>query len=415
MRVRNPSPYLVITALWLLMFSASSQLMIITPILNDLKTELSIPESLLGTLVTAYAVMLAVMALIMGPISDKVGRRRILLLGTGMMGLALVLHNFAFDYHSMLAVRAIAGAAGGILTGSTVSYVGDYFPYERRGWANSIIVTGMAVGQIAGIPLGILLTKYFGFRGPFNLFAITMLGAFLLTLVAVPQPNVTRIKGKLTVGVALRNYLTIMRDPKLVAAAMVYVLLYLGIALYIVYLAKWLEDTFNATKFQIIVLFICGGIANVLTAPRAGRLSDTIGRKSLIIASSIGLAITTILTTILIYDIWVAYLLFFLSMMLVAARIGPFQALMSEIVPAEKRGAMMSFAVAIGQIGMGLGGMISGPFYDRFGYFSNTALAAAAILLMVYVLWKFVPEPELRSSPQASPPRPEVAANESGK
>ncbi|MEZ4765701.1 MAG: MFS transporter [Calditrichia bacterium] len=82
--------------------------------------------------------MLGVFALVIGPISDKIGRRKIILLGTGAMSLALFLHYFAFDYFSMMTVRAVAGCAGGMLTGSTVSYVGDYFP------------TNGAVGQTAG-------------------------------------------------------------------------------------------------------------------------------------------------------------------------------------------------------------------------------------------------------------------------
>ncbi len=122
MIIKHSNPYVIIFALWLLMFSASSQLMIIAPILPQLGLELSIPEAIQGTLITAYAIMLSICAVIMGPISDKIGRRRILMFGTGAMAFALFLHNFAFNYVSLLVVRAAAGAAGGILSGSAVSY-----------------------------------------------------------------------------------------------------------------------------------------------------------------------------------------------------------------------------------------------------------------------------------------------------
>jgi len=152
----NPSrssPGLIVFALWLLVFAASSQIMIISPILPRIGEELGIAESVLGTLVSAYSLMVGVFAIISGPISDKIGRRRILLLGTGIMTVALLLHHFVVGYYSFLAVRVFAGMAGGVLSGAAVAYIGDFFPYDRRGWATGWVMSGMAAGQIAGIPL----------------------------------------------------------------------------------------------------------------------------------------------------------------------------------------------------------------------------------------------------------------------
>src|SRR5690606_26923473 len=64
------------------------------------------------------------------------------------------------------------------------------FPYHRRGWANGWVMSGIAVGQIIGIPLGTLLAQWFNFRWPFLVFAVTMGGAFVLIWRAVPQPPV---------------------------------------------------------------------------------------------------------------------------------------------------------------------------------------------------------------------------------
>ena len=150
--------------LWLLVFSSASQTMILSPILPQIGAELSIDPAVLGTLVSAYALMVGIFAVISGPISDRIGRRRILLLGTGVMALALVMHGVVDSYPLFLAVRILAGAAGGILSGSAVSYVGDWFAYERRGWAVGWVMSGAAFGQIIGIPLGVLLAGRWGFR-----------------------------------------------------------------------------------------------------------------------------------------------------------------------------------------------------------------------------------------------------------
>ena len=160
----RPSPYLIVFSLWLLVFSASSQIMVISPILPQIGAELSIADTLLGTLITAYSLMVGMFAIISGPISDRIGRRRILLIGTGIMTVSLVCHVFVVDYFSFLAVRVFSGVAGGILSGAAVSYIGDYFPYNRRGWAVGWVMSGSAFGQILGIPVGVILAGAFGFR-----------------------------------------------------------------------------------------------------------------------------------------------------------------------------------------------------------------------------------------------------------
>ena len=115
------SPGLIVFALWMLVFAASSQIMIITPILPRIGEELGIGESALGTLVSAYSIMVGIFAIAAGPVSDKIGRRRILLLGTAIMTGTLLMHHFVVGYYSFLAVRVGAGCAGGILIGSAVS------------------------------------------------------------------------------------------------------------------------------------------------------------------------------------------------------------------------------------------------------------------------------------------------------
>ena len=222
------SPGIIVFALWLLVFSASSQIMIITPILPQIGEELGIGESRLGTLVSAYSIMVGLFAIVAGPVSDKIGRRQILLLGTAIMTGALLLHHFVVGYYSFLAVRVAAGAGGGILSGSAVSYIGDFFPYNRRGWATGWVMSGMAFGQIAGIPLGIVLAGAYGFQVPFYLFAVAMGATFVLIWFRVPQPDVQRDEGPLTVASAVRNYRAMLAKSEIAAAAVAYFTMFIG-------------------------------------------------------------------------------------------------------------------------------------------------------------------------------------------
>ena len=393
---RQPSPLLIVFTLWLLVFSASSQIMIISPILPQIGRELDIADAVLGTLVSAYSLMVGIFAIISGPISDKIGRRRILILGTGIMTLALVLHGFVVGYRSFLAVRIFAGCAGGVLSGAAVSYIGDYFPYNRRGWATGWVMSGSAFGQIIGIPMGIVIAGQWGFRAPFYIFAVTMAATVFLLFFRVPQPTVQRTKGRLTAGKALADYLAMLRRPEVAWAAAAFFTMFLGVSLFVVYLPTWLERDLGATSAQIATMFLVGGIANVVTGPQAGRLSDRIGRKGIILMACIGLSIVMVATPFLVTSLWWAYPMFFLTMVLVAMRISPFSALLTALVKDERRGALMSLTIALGQVGFSVGGVVAGPLFAGVGYVSNALLGALSVLAMGLIVWFFIPEPRVQ-------------------
>lgn len=367
--------------------------MIISPILPQIGRELDIAPALLGSLVSAYSIMVGIFAVISGPISDRIGRRRILLLGSGIMTVGLLLHGFVQGYASFLAVRIFTGIAGGILSGSAVSYVGDYFPYARRGWATGWVMSGAAFGQILGIPAGIAMAGEYGFRSPFYLFAVTMALTFLLVWSRVPQPNVERSRDPVTIRGGVKTYMEMLRRPEIAAASFAFFLMFLGVSLYVVYLPTWLERDLGATSNQIAMLFLIGGVANVLTGPQAGKLSDRIGRKGLVILSCVGLSVVMALTTPLTRSVWAAFPLFFLTMVLVAMRVSPFSALLTALVRDGQRGSLLSLTVALGQVGFALGASLAGPLFAGYGYVSNTLLAATSVLLMGVVVWRLVPEP----------------------
>ncbi len=386
--------YTILFALWLLVFSASSQLMIVVAMLPAIGEQLSISTGLQGLLISSYAVMVGVFALVAGPVSDKFGRRRMLLAGSGLMTAALVLHGVPGGYAMLLAARTLAGVAGGALSGAAVAYLGDYFPYERRGWANGWVMSGIAAGQIAGVPLGALLAERLGFRTPFLIFAATMGATFLLILKFVPQPDVKLDNRELTVGGAVKEYFSLLKQKDILAAATVFALLFFSMALYITYLPAWLTEYRQATPSRIAWLFFTGGIASVITGPIVGKLSDSLGRKPLILTSSLGLVILMGGATYFIREFWLAFPVFFFSSVLLAARMSPFQALLSALVPGERRGALMSLTVALGQVGFAAGAALAGIIYSQINYRSSTFAGAGVAFITAWLIWRRLLEPE---------------------
>ena len=391
MRSSTLADYSILLALWLMMFAASSQTMIMTPLMPIVQEQFDVPPEYLGTLVSAYAVTLGICALITGPLSDAVGRRRILMIGTGAMCGTLFLHSFVTDYLSLLLVRAVSGMAAGVLSGVAPAYIGDHFPPERRGWANGVVMTAIAFGQIVGIPAGTLLADRFDFATAFMSFSIPMALSFVLVCTLARQPVVARER-LTSIGSAVKRYISMFSAPATAAAVGAYSIMFTGIAFYVIYLVVWMKDAFGVTGDEVASLFVVSGIASVIVGPWAGRLSDRFGRRFMIVGACLGLFVLMALTTIIMSEFWIAYPLFFTIMVLVSARMGPFQALLSEIVPAERRGSLMSLSIATGQLAMGFCSAAAGVVYIELGYAFSSMIGGTGMLAMGYLVWRYIPE-----------------------
>ena len=402
-------PRLALFTLWLLVFAAAGQIIIVAPILPRIAEQLAMDPGPLGLLITVYATALAAFTLVVGPVSDRFGRRRVILIGTAAMAASLLLHGLADSFKSLLVLRAISGAAGGVLSGASVAYVGDTFPPERRGWANGWVMSGFAVGQILGIPAGIALADAFGFRAPFVAFGLAMVVAFVLAFPALPQPVGATTSVPLTLRGALEGYRDLLRGRETGAAAGIFLVLFAGVGLFVIYFPTWLESALGFTATQVSLVYVLGGIANVIVGPRAGRLSDRVGRRPVIVAASVGLGLVMAATPLARFAPEAAYVTFFLIMALAAARISPLQALLTEMVPGPRRGSFMSLSTATGNGGFALGSAAAGALFAASGFVANAAVAGAAALVAAGLVWHFLPggrpgEPDLALAEDADRP-----------
>jgi predicted MFS family arabinose efflux permease len=252
--------------------------------------------------------------------------------------------------------------------------------------------------------MGIMIAGRWGFDTAFYLFAATMGLTFLTIFFRLPQPAATHERHPLTVMRALKGYEALLRRREVVFAAVGYFLMYFGLSVFTVYLPTWLERTLGATSSAIATMFLIGGIANVLSGPQAGKLSDRVGRKRIILLACGGLATLMLLTPIVTRAIWVAYPIFFLFMVMQAMRTSPYSALLTSLVDDSRRGSLMSFTVAIGQLGLSAGSALAGVLYESgsalsgplfgHGYGLNAALGAASVLSMGILVWTQIPEPD---------------------
>lgn len=387
----------ILGALFAMNFASTSQVFLVAPLLPRIGEELHVPEAMRGTLITGYGLMAGVFALVAGPVSDRYGRRRILLVGTAWMTTALLLHALADSYATLLACRALAGMAGGILGGVAVAYIGDYFPYERRGFANGVVMGGFALGQVLGIPMGAVMASRWGFRSPFLALAGFMALSALLTYARVPQPDVPLAR-ELSLGAALRRYGALATRRTTAAAAVAYLLMFFGVGAYIAYLPTFLEARFHVGGDAVAGMFVIGGAAAIVANPVSGWLSDRLGRRGIILGACVAFAAVVGATAWCMPVFEVAYVVFFCAMGSASFRMPPFQSLFSTLAPPEERGSLMSMTSFGGHTGFAIGGAVAGLLYDVVGFGGVGVAAAAATLLAAAIVAAELPEPDKTST-----------------
>lgn len=114
-------------------------------------------------IVDIYGFMIAGLLVTMGSLGDRIGRRRLLMIGSAAFGAASAVAAFSVSAEMLIAARALLGVAGATLMPSTLSLIRHLFPDQRQRmiavavWA-SAFSAGAAFGPILG---GVLLEHFF--------------------------------------------------------------------------------------------------------------------------------------------------------------------------------------------------------------------------------------------------------------
>ncbi|MGW6408800.1 MFS transporter [Streptomyces vinaceus] len=113
-------------------------------------------------IVDAYPLVCASLLILFGTLGDRVGRRRILLLGYGLFGAASALAALADNAQVLIAARALLGVGGAMIMPATLSILRQVFPDRReRALAIGIWTAVAAIGAASGPVLGGFLVQHF--------------------------------------------------------------------------------------------------------------------------------------------------------------------------------------------------------------------------------------------------------------
>jgi DHA1 family tetracycline resistance protein-like MFS transporter len=138
-----------------------------------------------GWLGFVFAAMQFAFAPILGNLSDRYGRRRVILFAVGALGIDYIIMGFAPTLAWLFVGRAIAGAAGASFT-PAYAYVADITPPEKRAQNFGVVSAAFGIGFIIGPAIGGLLGTL-GPRAPFFAAAALSLINFCYGFFVLPE------------------------------------------------------------------------------------------------------------------------------------------------------------------------------------------------------------------------------------
>ncbi|PYE48648.1 DHA2 family efflux MFS transporter permease subunit [Deinococcus yavapaiensis] len=189
-------------ALLLAVLLASMNQTIVSTAGPAIQKALGIENSLYSWITTAYLLASTTLVPIYGKLSDLVGRKAILLLGTVVFMAGSVVCGLSSGVGMLIAGRAVQGLGGAALIGLMYAVVADLFTIEQRSRYTALIGAVFSLSTVIGSILGGYVTDHFGWH---NVFFISVpLGAFaLLTMLFMPPLKQRRERAPLDLVGAL--------------------------------------------------------------------------------------------------------------------------------------------------------------------------------------------------------------------
>lgn len=130
---------------------------IVIPIMPFYVERLGAGGTELGLLVASYAVMRLICGPLWGTLSDRVGRKPVLMVGIFGYGITMILFGLATQLWMLFVFRILSGILSSATSPTTMAYIGDSTPEEERGKGMGILGAAVGVGTIFGPGLGGLL------------------------------------------------------------------------------------------------------------------------------------------------------------------------------------------------------------------------------------------------------------------
>ena len=399
---RAPSERWVVFLIGAVQFVNIWDFVMVMPMGPDFARALDIPLSRLGLVGGAYTAAAAVAGVLGSTFLDRFDRRSALAVAMSGLALGTLGGALAWDLHSLLAARLVAGAFGGPATSLSLSIVADTVPPERRGKAMGAVMGAFSVAAVVGVPVSLQLSLWGGWRLPFVV--VGMMGLLVTALVTAALP---RLRAHLAHRGAPRSSTMLFRPLVVASYAMTAVTMAAGF-LVLPNLSAYVQENLGFPRSQLQWMYFFGGLISFGTLRAVGWLVDRWGSFPVgTVASLLLLGAFDLMFVHVPYGVPVAALFLFIFFALSARNVA-YNTLTSKVPEPAERARFMSFQSAVQHLASALGAGVSAQvlFVQPDGRLGNVPtlgrMAMGMVLLLPPLL--FWVERGVRRRPPGVPP-----------
>ena len=270
-------------------FALGTDVQVIAGVLPTIAHDVAVPVATTGLLVTVFVLTYALGAPTLATLTGSMARRRLLMGSLGVFVGANVLAAASTNFGLLVLARILAAAGAALYAPTASAVVAALAPAEQRGRALALVLGGVAVAAVLGVPIGTLVGTLFGWRMTFVLVAVLgALAAFGILLffpvVATPPP------------LRLRARLALFQQPRIVVTFGLTILSLMGTFTVYTYLALIFQHITHLGGPGISGLFLVFGGASVVGNIFGGYGADQWGpvRTLVVSLASAGIALVVL-------------------------------------------------------------------------------------------------------------------------
>lgn len=282
------SPDAILVMVVLVIFMDMMIYGLLIPIFPQYASSLSVEESVIGVIFGLYAAMLLVFSIPMGLLSDRLGRRPLIVVGMLLLALATALFGLSNTVLHLAAARTVQGISAAATWSAGLALIADTCDPARLGEKMGIALSSVGLGTVLGPVAGGLLFEYAGHTATFILPAI-LAAVIGLIVLAVPVQTCRRESPYLLPRGAL---------PRLAVCAAVIVAVSGTYGVIDPYLPVHLYAAFSASPGMIGGMFAVLAAAAIIVQPATGRVYDRCGGSRYLIPGGLVLAGAAILAAV---------------------------------------------------------------------------------------------------------------------
>jgi DHA1 family bicyclomycin/chloramphenicol resistance-like MFS transporter len=231
------------------------------PALPQIAQDYSVSSSVVQLTLTGTLAGLALGQLIIGPLSDSLGRRRPLMAGIVLHMLASVLCLFAPSILVLGIARSLQGVGAAATMVVALAVVGDLFSNARAATVMSRLMLVLGVAPVIAPSLGAAVLLRFSWHWVFAV--LVVLAGLLLVLAAIALPETLQMSHRrpLRIGGILSTYGELLRDRRFVILVLVAALGMSGLFAYIAGASFVLQGGYGLDQQAFALVFGAGAVA----------------------------------------------------------------------------------------------------------------------------------------------------------